>query len=157
MVRPEAGALIRLQPEILRLDVALSDTHTWKVWVGVGCGAFLGTQARYLLGLAVPETSGSIPWTTLAVNIAGSLVLGYLTARWFVRPAPFWLRAAVGPGILGSFTTFSSVMLALTNLSTDGSIGLAATYLALSLLLGLGAAAGGLALGKRTTQEANSG
>ncbi len=138
------------------MGASLSDTKTWKVWTGVGCGAFLGTEARYLIGLAIPETSGSVPWTTLAVNIAGSVILGYLTARWVVRPAPFWLRAAVGPGILGSFTTFSSIMLTLTMLSTDGSILLAATYLALSVVLGLGAAAAGLWLGMRSPQEASN-
>ncbi|GAA1341659.1 fluoride efflux transporter FluC [Arthrobacter roseus] len=134
----------------------MSNTHTWKVWTGVGCGAFLGTEARYLIGLAVPETSGSVPWTTLAVNITGSFILGYLTSRWMARPAPFWLRAAVGPGILGSFTTFSSVMLTLTILSTDGSTGWAATYLALSVVLGLGAAVAGLSLGRRTRREASN-
>ncbi len=101
----------------------------------------------------VTETPGNIPWMTLTINIAGSLILGYLASRWVARPAPFWLRAGVGPGILGSFTTFSSVILALTTLTGNGSLALAGIYLALSLILGLCAAALGLALGRRSVRE----
>ncbi len=119
---------------------------TAGVWFAVAAGGFLGTEARYLLGLLFPELAGAFPWTTLAVNVAGSLVLGFLTSRWAARPAtPRWFEAGLGPGLVGSFTTFSAVTLALAT-AFPGL--LSAGYLGLSLLLGLGAAALGMALGR---------
>jgi fluoride exporter len=121
-----------------------------RVWLAVAGGGLAGTEARYFLGLAAPDSPSGVPWTTLAVNVLGSLVLGFLTTWWAVRPGtPFWLRAALGPGLLGSFTTFSAVALSVNMLAAGGRHPAWLLYLGLSLLLGLAAAAGGLALGRR--------
>lgn len=121
-----------------------------RVWLAVAGGGLAGTEARYFLGLAVPDSPSGVPWTTLAVNVLGSLVLGFLTTWWAARPGtPFWLRAGLGPGLLGSFTTFSALALAVNMLAAGGRHPAWLLYLGLSLLLGLAAAAGGLALGRR--------
>lgn len=117
----------------------------WKVWTAVAVGSFLGTESRYLLGLLLPEPDGMFPWTTFGINVAGSLLLGCLTGLWTSRPAsPRWLQAGLGPGLLGSFTTFSAVSLVGV---TEPSLLL--PYLGLSLLAGLVAAAAGLWFGQR--------
>lgn len=118
----------------------------WKLWAAVAVGAFAGTEARYGLGILFPEHPGGFPWTTLCINVAGSFVLGLLTTGWLAR-FPLWARAGIGPGILGAFTTFSAVSLALTRLTGLPAVWLG--YLGLSLLLGLGAAGAGLAAGRR--------
>jgi len=77
-------------------------------WVCVG-GA-VGTGARYLLsGWVLSRLGSSFPYGTLAVNLTGSFLLGALMhvslASGLVSPA---LRAVLGIGVLGGFTTYST-------------------------------------------------
>lgn len=129
-----------------------------RAWLAVAAGGLVGTELRYALGLAFPELPGSFPWTTLWINVAGSFVLAALTTVWLARPkTAFWLRAGLGPGLLGSFTTFSAVIYSLDQLSRAGQHGVWIGYLALSLVLGLGAAGLGWRLGKLVGQPFRSG
>ncbi|MEO8284486.1 MAG: CrcB family protein [Pseudarthrobacter sp.] len=121
----------------------------WRAWLAVAAGGLAGTELRYGLGLAFPDHGGSIPWTTLGINMAGSFVLAALTTLWIARPhTAFWLRAGLGPGLLGSFTTFSAVVFSLDQLARAGEHPVWLVYLGLSLLLGLGAAAAGWRTGR---------
>lgn len=124
---------------------ALPGRIGWKIWAAVAVGGFVGTEARYLLGLLFPETPAVFPWTTLGINVAGSFLLGWLTALWAGGTRePRWLQAGLGPGLLGSFTTFSAVTLTVV---TEPA--LLVPYLAVSLAVGLAAAAAGIAAGQR--------
>jgi CrcB protein len=129
--------------------VTAAGSHGWRAWVAVAAGGLVGTELRYGLGVLFPETAGAVPWTTLAINVAGSFVLGMLTTIWIARPrTAFWLRAAIGPGLLGSFTTFSAVVASVDQLARGGLHAVWVLYLSLSVLLGLGAAAAGWKAGK---------
>jgi len=120
----------------------------WSAWLAVAGGGLLGTELRYGLGLAFPD-AGGLPWTTLGINVAGSFVLAALTTFWIARPrTAFWLRAGLGPGLLGSFTTFSAVVFAVDQFSRANLHLVWIAYLGLSLLLGFGAAAAGWRTGK---------
>ncbi|HEY8753663.1 MAG TPA: CrcB family protein [Arthrobacter sp.] len=128
-----------------------------RAWLAVALGGLAGTELRYGLGLAFPEPAGAIPWTTLGINVAGSFVLATLTTVWMARPhTAFWLRAALGPGFLGSFTTFSAVAFSVDRLGSEGEHPLWIAYLGLSLLLGLGAAAGGWRTGRLVADRLQS-
>jgi CrcB protein len=121
----------------------------WRAWTAVAIGALVGTELRYGLGVLFPETAGAVPWTTLAVNVCGSFVLAALTTVWIARPrTAFWLRAGIGPGLLGSFTTFSAVVFTIDQQARSGQHLTWLIYLGLSLVLGLGAAAVGWKTGK---------
>ena len=76
------------------------------------------------------------PWGTLVVNVAGSFALGLLAGTG--NP----MMTAVGIGGLGSLTTLSTFAVELTALSRKRAI----AYAAISLTLGLAAAATGLAM-----------
>jgi CrcB protein len=90
-----------------------------------------------------------VPWTTLAINVAGSFILATLTTIWIARPqTAFWLRAGIGPGLLGSFTTFSALVIVIDQQIRGGYHATWLAYLGLSLVLGLGAAAAGWKTGK---------
>jgi CrcB protein len=113
-------------------------------------GGALGTALRFGTDLALPHSAGQFPAGTLLVNAIGAFVLGWLVAGLWTRPAvPQWLKAALGPGLLGSFTTFSAAMVSLVTLASANSWALAAGYLAATLLLGFAAAGLGLWLGAR--------
>lgn len=121
----------------------------WRAWAAVAIGALVGTELRYGLGLVFPEPAGTVPWTTLFINVCGSFILATLTTLWIARPTTaFWLRAGIGPGLLGSFTTFSAVVFSVDQQARSGHHLVWLVYLGLSLVLGLGAAAAGWKAGK---------
>ncbi|MDQ0865954.1 fluoride efflux transporter FluC [Arthrobacter globiformis] len=123
--------------------------YGWRVWTAVAAGGLLGTELRYVLGLLFPDQPGELPWATLGINIVGSFVLAALTTIWIARPqTAFWLRAAIGPGVLGSFTTFSAVVFSADQLTRFGLPAVGFLYLGLSVLLGLAAAAAGWRTGR---------
>lgn len=107
----------------------------------IGLGGILGALLRYTAGLAVPQGEpGSFPLATFLCNLTGCLALGWLlhAEPGRVRLPP-QLRAAVGTGVIGSFTTFSAFSLEMVELVHRGAWGTAAAY-------GLGSLWGGLAL-----------
>ena len=78
------------------------------LWVAVG--AVAGASARYFLsGLIARNFSATFPYSTLLINVTGSLVLGfflvYSTDRVLLDPR--W-RLLIAVGFCGSYTTFSS-------------------------------------------------
>ena len=78
------------------------------VWIGLG--AVLGANARYFVSLWLAAKLGAeFPYGTLAVNISGSLLLGFLVAAGshYLALSP-QLRLMMMVGFLGSFTTFST-------------------------------------------------
>lgn len=121
----------------------------------------VGAVLRLTVGEAVPEAGMKFPWTTLAVNLSGSGLLGMLLGVAAARPhTPSWVVPTLGTGLLGSYTTFSSVILAImpslpgraydelagvTYLS-PGAMEMVA-YLGLSVLGCTAAAAAGLTIG----------
>jgi len=115
--------------------------------VAVVLGAILGTGLRLGIDQLVAPDS-AFPWATLLINVVGSCVLGLLVAR--VWPsAPAWLRAGLGTGLLGSFTTFSAVIVSLLTLTAAGTTVVAVGYLVASLVFGFAAALLGVRLGVR--------
>lgn len=120
----------------------------------VAAGGALGASARYGVGTALPPHE-SFPWATLAVNVIGSFALAILLVLVLdLWPPRRYVRPFVCVGFLGAFTTFSSLAVETDQVATDRSVGPAAAYLALTMLLGLAAAAGGVLLGHRVTRRA---
>jgi CrcB protein len=116
--------------------------------LAVFLGGAAGTALRLLTDDAIPHTDSTFPVSTLLANIVGSFVLGLLVALVWPR-VPLWVRAGLGPGLLGGFTTFSAVMLSLVTLTSSGQAGIALVYLLVTLILGFGAAFAGIRLGSR--------
>jgi len=100
-------------------------------------GGALGTGLRLGLDLLI------FPFSTLVINIVGAFALGVLTARAWPTARP-WVRAGLGPGLLGSFTTFSAFAVALVSLGTSGQWALGLLYLVATIVLGFGAAWAGV-------------
>jgi CrcB protein len=117
-------------------------------------GGIVGSALRLGLDLALPHADEQFPLSTLIINVVGSFVLGWFTGGLFRRGVSSVVKAAVGPGVLGSFTTFSAVILALVLLtvSSPSQAIIAVVYLVVTLALGLGAAVLGLRLGERRNQ-----
>lgn len=105
----------------------------------VAIGGAFGSVCRYLTGVWALRLFGpGFPWSTLAVNIVGSYLIGCVAealARGF--SAPLDLRLLVMTGVLGGFTTFSAFSLDLWVLYERGAVVEAALYFTASLVLSL--------------------
>jgi len=109
---------------------------------------------RWWIGRLVGERyKGHFPLGTFLINISGSLVIGYLSVLfnvdWHNRYGHgMVLNALVITGVLGGYTTFSSMQLDAARLAGEQRTRLAALYLLLSVAAGLLAALAGAALAK---------
>lgn len=106
----------------------------------------MGSVSRFLLGPALQRAFGAtFPVGTLFINIAGSLLLGFvlgLAAEGVdVRPEA---RAFIAIGFCGGFTTFSTFSYEVVMLLEDGEGSRAAFYLLASVVLSIAAAFIGL-------------
>lgn len=116
------------------------------VLLAVAAGGALGTVCRYGLAQLLPPEPGKFPWETLAVNVCGSLALGALLVVFLARfPPSRLLRPFVVTGFLGAFTTYSTFAVETVVLASDGHRAIAAAYVIVSLVGGLGAAGAGVA------------
>jgi CrcB protein len=113
----------------------------------VAAGAVVGAPLRYLTDRAVQARWGAdFPWGTLAVNAAGSLVLGLVTGAVAARAASGQLQLLVGTGFCGALTTYSTFSYETLRLLESGTLRRAATNVAVSLVVGLAAVYAGAGL-----------
>lgn len=118
--------------------------------IGIAIGGGIGCVARYAMTTLIEQAAGkTFPAATLAINILGSFLMGFLfivmLERLTVPPA---LRAALLTGVLGGFTTFSTFSMEVLLLAEQGQVGKAILYITLSVLLGLLAAYAGVHLAR---------
>lgn len=106
-------------------------------WVAVAALGSLGALARFLLDSFVSARAGrQLPFGTLAVNLSGAFVLGFLAGATL---SPETYRLA-GTALIGSYTTFSTWMLETQRLAEEGQWREGLANVVVSLALGLAAA-----------------
>lgn len=111
----------------------------------VACGAAIGAPTRWWVDVYIQRRWLTVfPWGTFAVNVAGSLLLGFLLANWGADTSVAML---VGIGFCGSLTTFSSFAWESSRLAEDGATGLAAANVVGTTLVCLVAASIGWWIG----------
>ena len=106
----------------------------------VGLGGALGSITRYLVSSWVQAASKSVsfPFGTLAVNLAGCFVIGFLAQLAEARGIfSSEARAFVFIGILGGFTTFSSFGNETMNLARGGEMWTAFANIGANVVIGL--------------------
>jgi CrcB protein len=118
----------------------------------VALGGMIGTSGRYLISQAMPS-HGGWPVATFVANVLGSFLLGALLEA-LLRHGPESprgraVRLGVGAGVLGGFTTFSSLALELERFLAHDALLTAATYAVASLTGGLLACLLGVVLAAR--------
>jgi fluoride exporter len=136
----------------------------------IAVGGAIGTGLRLLVGgIAVLSASPPGPVRLLALNVAGATALGWVLVR---RPVRATWMPALTTGLLGGFTTFSTLIVQAGTLGHDAGLvsegsgrmtgaglGLVAAYLTVSVTLGLAGLALGRLLGGRASargREASS-
>ncbi len=112
----------------------------WEL-AAIFAGGFAGAMARAALAEAVPY-GGRWPWSTFTVNVAGALLLGYVTTRLQERlPLSAYRRPLLGTGLCGALTTFSTMQLELLEMLDGEHYALAASYALASVAAGFFAVA----------------
>lgn len=109
--------------------------------LAVAAGGALGALLRWALSTGWTSAPGTIAWSVLLINVVGSALLGVVTVsaarRLPHRPA---VVAFLGTGLLGGFTTFSTVMVLSLQLANEGHPWLASLQVLLNVLLSVLAA-----------------
>ncbi len=106
----------------------------------VGIGGFVGSVARYLVGGYVQQSARSIdfPYGTLAVNVIGCFIIGFLAQLAEARGVfTNQSRLLAFTGFLGGFTTFSSFGNETINLARENQIMNALANVGANVILGL--------------------
>lgn len=121
-----------------------------RTYLAIAIGGTLGCWARYGVANLVQAIYGrDFPYATLAINVLGSFLMGFLFIETLERltMGPD-LRIGVLTGFLGGFTTFSTFAMETLLLAEQGEAAKGALYVALSVGLGLAAVFFGASLAR---------
>jgi CrcB protein len=113
-------------------------------------GGALGTVARYLLVTGYATGAGHFPWPTVLINLSGSLLVGFLipvTER--VGSRVSHVRPLLVVGVLGGWTTYSTLAVDAVQLGQHGHVLSMLGYLAATVAGGLAAVLVGNTVGHR--------
>ncbi|QSO48046.1 fluoride efflux transporter CrcB [Alicyclobacillus mengziensis] len=124
--------------------------------IAIVIGGLAGGLLRYMFETLIP-TPLSLPFGTLAVNLVGCFLLGFIYFIADEREWPSWLRLGLGTGFVGAFTTFSTFSLELSELAGQHILW-AGAYAIVSIIGGvslvmLGEWTGSMVLRKRMVTE----
>ncbi len=119
--------------------------------LAIAFGGAVGSVARYGMTQWVVQATGPGAWGTFVVNVTGSFVLGVVAGLAEQRGMDPVLRAGLTVGVLGGYTTFSTLMYESARQIEARGFAQAAFNLTGSVAIGLAAVALGLALARATT------
>ncbi|MCR4783528.1 MAG: fluoride efflux transporter CrcB [bacterium] len=104
--------------------------------LAVGVGGFLGSVARYLLGMMLARESCAFPFNTFVINVSGSFLIGVIAALSLKNPnIDPRLVLMIKVGLCGGFTTFSTFSLETLKLLETGSYCWAGAYVVCSVFM----------------------
>ena len=122
-----------------------------SIYLAVAVGGSLGAVSRYWVSSTTYQWLGqTFPYGTLAVNVLGSLVMGFLSVLLVHRfQVSEELRIGLLAGFLGSFTTFSTFAMDSLHLAGNQALVKALLYILLSVLFCIIGAWAGLVTAKQ--------
>lgn len=124
-----------------------------SIITSIALGGAIGAVARYLIDRLFSLILGPGILGILIVNISGSFLLGIVSAMILEQDQwPTEVKLFISVGILGSYTTFSTLMLTSTQLANNGDLWKALLNISASLLFGILATIFGIFIGKLFVQ-----
>ena len=111
----------------------------WQQLMLVMAGGALGAGGRFWIGGALLRRLGDgFPWGTLASNLIGAFLAGFIAIMLEGRgPVALWWRAFLIVGVLGGLTTYSALVLECLLFSRSHRNDQALLYLSVTLVFGL--------------------
>ena len=122
-----------------------------SIYIAIAVGGSLGAVSRYWVSSTTYQWLGQgFPYGTLAVNLLGSLAMGFLSVLLVHRfQVSDEIRFGLLAGFLGSFTTFSTFAMDTLQLASSEALFKAALYVLLSVALCILGAWAGLVAAKQ--------
>ena len=108
---------------------------TMSAFLAVATGGAFGACARYSVSLWLADNSARFPFGTLAANLSGALLAGFIVTLLLSRglsSSPVHLLLVTG--FLGSFTTLSAFSVETLKLAQGGAVVPAVVYVLLTIL-----------------------
>lgn len=107
-------------------------------FIAIAVGGAIGAVLRFLIsGWAYGYLGSGFPWGTLAVNLIGCFVIGFLSKLFESMTVSPNVRMMILVGGLGAFTTFSTYALENVNLLRDGQMDIALINVLVSTAVGI--------------------
>ncbi len=104
----------------------------------VAAGGSVGAAARYGVSILIARSvSSTFPWGTLVVNLTGSFFIGVFAELFETKLIPAPWRSFTAIGVIGGYTTFSTLMFESMNLIREGEWHLATLNIVASNVLGI--------------------
>ena len=117
-----------------------------QIAMAVGVGGFIGAIGRFTIsGWVQKAVDSSFPYGTLAVNIIGSFMIGFLVPYFEYHLSPHY-RAFVVTGLLGALTTFSTFTMETVVMIEDSLYQRVFINISLNVILCIGATVLGMIL-----------
>ena len=119
------------------------------IWILVAVGGAIGTLLRFSATMLSVVLAGNTYTGTFLVNVTGSLLLGVFIGWSLTKSTDMnHLRHFIAIGILGGYTTFSTLTLESLQLLESGSLSKAGLNIVANVTIGLLAAYAGFLLGR---------
>jgi fluoride exporter len=125
-----------------------SDPVLLFVLSAVAAGGACGALLRYGWMTFFPLQGTAMPWAVLTENVIGAFILGWILSVFTKKKGKHrYIRAYLGTGLIGSFTTFSGITMDMAFMLHNGSWLVMAIYTSISVTAGLLAAFAGFRIG----------
>lgn len=121
----------------------------------IGIGGFLGAILRYYIkNLHMSNHSMLFPTNTLIINLTGTFILSLiLTVAFEIWEFNVDIRIGIATGFLGAYTTFSSMCKETVKLIDSNHYIIAAEYIGLSVIAGIGTAFLGVIIAREVVSK----
>ncbi|WP_075981707.1 fluoride efflux transporter CrcB [Bacillus massilinigeriensis] len=127
------------------------------IYLLVGLGGVVGSLLRYFVSsLSIHFLGTGFPFGTVFVNLTGAFVLGWITGHLtnHTNIHPYFITA-IGTGVVGSYTTFSTLSVETITFIEEGLLLRAFIYIIISLIGGIAFASWGFHFRKGKIQGEN--
>jgi fluoride exporter len=119
----------------------------WRMLAVISAGGVLGALARYGLTSAFPSPASGFDWAVFGINASGCFCIGLvIVVLTESRQAHYLIRPFLATGVLGGFTTFSTYIVGVQRALIAGAPRTALLYGAVTPVVALAAAWGGIRL-----------
>jgi len=128
-----------------------------RKYIYIGCASFIGAVLRYLVkGIQIYNYHENVPINTLFINVLGAFIMAFImTIAFEVWAFDSDIRLGITTGLLGAFTTFSTLCKETVVLMQNGDYFSAISYITVSTMLGLGAAYFGIVVARELGSKIN--
>jgi len=126
-----------------------------KKYILIAIGGMIGAILRYFIkNIHIYNYKEAIPINTMLINVSGSFLIALiLTISYEIYEFDADLRLGIATGLLGAYTTFSTLCKETVNFTVQGDYYSAISYIGFSTIFGLAAVYFGVILAREVVSK----